>query len=955
VSSDAIFTHDTYAMARIPLAPTTPDGMAVAAPGLIAEGVFLASRSLDGADPDDHRVRASRTAYALRARTRTTPHGVWCAVAAASLDAEGTTLQLGDRHRCDTVPNPAWLLAVADRCLEAALGSLVLTVNDLAVRRGGRIECEHPGSAGTGQLSSVAATELSCWLLTRCSSPVPARSLIGEMRARWPGASDSDARTALGQMIRAAVLFTDLLPTDLRIDPLGHLRERLPAEHPWRASLGQLRGLLCQADTCPPGASRRLGLLRAAREIADRLHAVDRPFVVDTVADAVVCLPASAGEQAARTASVLWRIGHRTGPLGPWTARFTEMYGRHRLVPVLEAVDPALGLGPPGPDDALGAGSTLDDHRSRCLAGLITEALVRGRPDVELTPEHIRTLAHPAGGGVAPHTAEIHLRLWLSEDGRPLLAVGPHAAQDAGSAAARFTRLVPELARTDARQPAGEGAAVPAEIVCRPLTARAAALVPETGAYPHRIPIGLPMGKGDLPLSDLVIGFAEGHLVLRSQQLGREVRPVLNSRVSRHLLPPVAHLLHLLGHAGERPWHPFDHGLAAVFPWTPRVVHDGVVLAPQRWTLPSDLIKAATRRSTWAASLAPWMAGTLPVLPAHVVVEESDRVIPVDLGDREHQEIFRRSVAAGARSVAEPLGHAPGSFPMESMQGRHPLELVVPLRRRSAPGGTGTSSRRPDPRAAARSRADDVVNPGQGWLSTAIRVPPRLQDQALRSLPALSPRLAYWLRYRTPALGAHLRVRVRSMTTPGDVDRARATLAEWAAALAHDRLSDGLLHIEPYVRESLRYGGPAGIEAAETFFGAGSALAHSALSLPRDDRFILAAHHCADIAETIGKIASANLEGPSPTAIGGIRLTPPERRRRDELRIRARRHVPVEGGTVPDFRSALDTLASVLPPTTAHLTASDLIHLHCNRLLGTDPGAERLARSLASDLLHRRG
>jgi hypothetical protein len=170
------------------------------------------------------------------------------------------------------------------------------------------------------------------------------------------------------------------------------------------------------------------------------------------------------------------------------------MYGRQRLVTVLEAVDPALGLGPPGPDDALGAGSTLDDRRSRCLAGLVTEALVRGRVDIELTPEHIRTLAHPAGGGAAPHTAEIHLRVWLAEDGRPLLVVGPHAAQDAGSAAARFAHLVPEFARAAAGRAAED--AVPAEIVCRPLTARAAALVPGTGAYPYRIPIGLPRGKG---------------------------------------------------------------------------------------------------------------------------------------------------------------------------------------------------------------------------------------------------------------------------------------------------------------------------------------------------------------------------------------------------------------------------------------------------------------------------
>ncbi|MFD4831302.1 lantibiotic dehydratase [Streptomyces uncialis] len=936
----ALFAFGPVAMARIPLLPA--DTPVPQREGLLEEGLFLASRPTAAAPVDSARAAATRAAYAIRAGNRTTPHGVWCGVAAARLDGGGSLLRLGERHRAFSVPGAQWLLGYADRMLDepGVVEALRITANNLASRRGDRFEAEHPGRGAGGQLGSVRVTALSEWLMSACDGPVPGAGIIDAVVDRYPGATRDDARTALVGMIRTGLLLTDLLPGNLHDDPLAHLVRKLPGTLPGHRDLVRVRELLHGADRHPPGAAERMPLLRAARDLADRVHPVERALTVDTVADAEVRLPVEVGVQAARAAEVLWRISHRTAPLRAWSQRFTAVFGRHRAVPVLEAVDPALGAGPPGAADGIAAAAVRDERRDRVLAGLLAHALAHGRDEVELSEEHIQRLGHDAGP--PPRSAEIHVRLLPEAGGALRLVVGRHAAQTAGSAAGRFASRLPSLG--PGALPSCEGGPVIAEIVCRPLTAGTAGLTGESGFAPYRIPLGVPARDGDLRPGDLAVVSTGRHVMLWSQSLQRQVVPVLFSRITRSLLSPVAQLLHLIGHAGEHPWHTWSWGTAEVFPYTPRVTFRRTVLAPQRWLLPDGLVTAAARRSTWHPRLDNWLTGTRPAVPATVLAEESDRELPLDPRDTEHQEILRRTVLRGTRSVTEALGHQRGEGAMTGPTGRHLLELVIPLhRRKTAPAPPA------DPRTALRPRTADTHLPGTAWLSAALPVPDRHQDAVLRQLPpAPDGTTAFWLRYDTPALGPHLRLRYHA--APETLNGIRADLARWSAGLAGQGLSSGHLHHEPYVQETQRYGGPTALPAAESVFASDSALCLAALRHGADDdeHLVLAALSAAAIT---GSLAS-------PAAARGGTLTRRERRHREHLRPLARTGgVPARLTTAWAARqdALLAYLARLPAPATTERCASDLVHLHCNRLLGPDPGRERIARSLATDLLHAHG
>ncbi|MBW1599429.1 lantibiotic dehydratase [Streptomyces sp. JJ38] len=905
--------------------------------------MFLASRSVSQASREDFRAAATLRAYDIRSRWRSTPHGGFSGVAPASFGNGPEALLLHGEHQAVTSPRPHWLAAVSDQLLDhpRVLTGLRLSRNNLVRRRGDRLEIEHPGPDGTVQKTSVRATTVSLGLLDACASPVLGKDLMAELIAQHPRATERTAEGALRHMVRGGLLLSDLLPVDPRDDALGHMLERLPPGAPLRPVLDRLRALLRQADTHCPGHADRLRLLCEARDMADAIHRVERPFAADTIVNATITLPERLAHDAARAADLLWRVGHLAAPAADYHQRFLDRYGAHRMVPLTEAIDPATGIGPPEKETAAGE---LSPTRATSLSQLLGTAVAHGHTEVVLDEGFLESLAHDDAGR-PPRTAEIHVRVLRAPEGDLRLAVCPEGgSQDAGAASGRFARRLPQLAPAPQRYDDGP---LVAEIVCRARTDKAGGLATETGYATHRIPVGVPERSGDIALDDLLLASNGSHLVLYHHD--RQVIPVLFSRLAPDLLPTTARVLQLLGHAGERPWHPWSWGAAGYAPFTPQVRHRNVILSPARWRLPTGLIQRARRHETWEGALSTWRAATMPTPPRTVHIEESDRHLPVDLDHPTDRELLRRSVNRGVTTVTEPLG-APDNNPavLPGPHGRHFLDLTVRLARRSP----GKASRRA-PRAAARPQGADSFLPGGPWLSASIPAPFDHHEAILRQLPALLDAHQdvierwFFLRYQTQHLGPHLRVRFHGAPTTV-AGTLLPALSRWSDALRDQQLA-GAMVLEPYERETERYGGSKAIDAAETVFAADSAYTLPAMAaLPdAEDRLLLAAESAAEIAR----------HTPEPrTALRGRSLTASARRRRDTARPRL-------GSGNPDFTpltalrnartKALHRYLETLTPEATALCASDLIHMHCNRLLGPHHDAEAVVRSLASDLTHR--
>ena len=170
--------------------------------------------------------------------------------------------------------------------------------------------------------------------------------------------------------------------------------------------------------------------------------------------------------------------------------------------------------------------------------------------------------------------------------------------------------------------------------------------------------------------------------------------------------------------------------------------------------------------------------------------------------------------------LAEDLGGC-----VESPEGRHRHEIVLPLVRKEAREADAAEREEPG-RAAASAPGEAAVRrvfpPGDEWLFLKIYAAPVSGDRLLREVVAPLAALHrerepeapwFFLRYSDPE--NHLRARFRASR------ETQRLLDDRAAELTQPLFRDGLAHrmsVDTYVREIERYGGGRGIELAEDWF-----------------------------------------------------------------------------------------------------------------------------------------
>ncbi len=945
-------------MARIPLLPADGAVEGGSLDPVVVEGITLTSReavpSVLSASGEGR--PAAVRAFDRRARLRPTPRAVFAGVQSVAVAERGSVLRLGGEHRPRSGPSPVSLAALADRVLDVpgVVERLTFTTNNLVRRRGQRFEHEQqPLGPGAPRLVTIRATAASVLVLRLCEQGTRYSLISAAVGERWPTVPESTLRNMVIEMTRQGFLLTDLLPADMGEDPLRHLLDRLPDGCDVHRLLEDLRARLHAADQLPLGTAPRLAALSAARDASARVCGQDNPLCVDVAADAAITVPRALLEDAAEAMGVLWTMSCTTPTLTAYHTRFVDRWGHGRFVPLVEVVDPVLGLGDAGIETSIEPAPAPPEHIA-ALAALLGDATAHGRTEVVVDAATVATLAVP-GSASPPPGAEAYARVLAASEadlaaGRLHLALYVGGTQDAGSSAGRFTSL---LAGSQLRVPDPPAGALVAEVVARPRIPVLATIAPPTGVAPIRIPVGIPARSDDLRLDDLLLVADAARLTLWSRTRRCQVMPVLNSRIGPRYLPAEARLLALLGRSGCRPWRLFSWGPLRDTAFQPRVRYRSTILAPARWRLPRLLTDAARDPTAWPAQLRSWRTSTVPQPPTVVVTDDDERQLPLDLNDPRDVELLRRYVRRGLRAITEqPGGDGTIQDVVTGRSGRHLLELVIPLAA-TAPPPTPARPITALPRPAGAGH----YLPGGPWLSLAIGAPVAQHDEILADLAGILPCLRsmfdrwFWLRYRTQAIGPQLRIRFHG-APPILGGELLPAVSQWGARLVADALAGGF-SVEPYDQEIERYGGLPAIEAAEAVFAADSDLVLATLTATHDadQRLVVAALTAAAAART--------LAGPDPSAFGRPRLDRAAHRRLADLRRLVNDAARDGTATVPPSHPAwagyLDALRAYhdrLPADRRADCASSVIHMHANRLLG-DSAQEQLARVLAIALLAR--
>ncbi|MCZ4506750.1 lantibiotic dehydratase [Streptomyces sp. ActVer] len=919
------------------------------------------------------RAAMATVRYVLRAAGRPTPFGLFAGVAPVSV---GCTpyVRWGETHRAVVRVDTEWLDDVIVR-LEGChdlLERLDVVLNNLAVRRGGRLHVPHGGPMG----ATVRRTSAVRVIEDAARGPVRFAALAEQLAASFPRTEPKTIGTLLGALVREKFLITSLRAPMTDTDPLAHLIARLHG---------------ADADTVPEAAQLLHELEAAHRAVHEhnrlpanrqepqrqqlaaqlrRLSDAGRsPLAVDLLLDAEARIPESVAQEMERAADVLLRLTRRPTGQGVWKeyqVAFWERYGTGTLVPVKEVVDPAAGLGYPAeyPGSRMTAPPPALSGRDERLLALAWQGLADGSREIVLTDELIDRIADdgPTWQDAPPHVemcARLHAdSLSALERGNFILTVTP--ARSAGTLTSRFTPVatgtgLEELYR---QVPAGIENALTAQLSFPPLYPHTENVGRVPAYLPHVIPLGEHRGLDDtaptlIDVDDLAVTATHTRLYLVSISRRRVVDPqVFHAMALDKQPPPLARFLAHLTRAFGPAWTGFDWGPhGARLPFLPRVRYRRVIISPSRWNLTADALPGrGADTGEWANALGRWRKQW----HCHGAVElrKDDRTRRLQLDVPAHAAVLRAHLDREGQAV---LTEAP---PEESYGwiGGHVHEIALPL--------TSTRPPAPDPLSGflpvlANSTLGPVPGSGQApWLNTKIYTHPdqfeELIGTHLAGLVAQLPDGPEWwfVRYRAPHDLDHLRLRIRTRS-PGQYTGCTELVAQWAAGLRREGLSSRLV-FDTYTPEIGRYGPGTALRSAETVFAADSAYVLAALqSLGTDgmDRRALAAAGMVDIA--------CALLGPDE----GMRwLTnrpaPPahvERGAGDQAIDLVRRSTPRARGWGDSLAQAWHRRAVALALYRERLAESmdldsvleSLLHMHHNRLRGLDREDEGICRRLA--------
>ncbi|MFE9336282.1 lantibiotic dehydratase [Streptomyces sp. NPDC007063] len=895
--------HHDYAdrLRKLWSTPGVPDAVRAASPHL-ADAVERFD-SLSGKD----RRKAVRglSRYLNRMSFRATPFGLFAGVTTGVFGEEQRT-RLGDtaigaaRARADS----GWVMHLVKRLAFGAQQPSELRVrrNDLLHVARGRVwlstaegygldagtEAARAGAPGDGGRTapkgrrsvSVRLTGPIRSVLDHTRTPTTLGDLAARLTEDFPKAGAERIASLLDGLLDSDILITAERPR-LLVPPAGRtdrddslLRSMLPpVTDP--AVAGAIDGVEAAIGAFNQGEIPVSELLEAASTpMPEAVGGHSGPTLqLDSTLnlDGPLVLPRAVADLAEEAAQVFRRVGaeDRYPPhLTEYAEAFSERYGHRSEIPLLEALTPETGLGPPrryrSPGQAYplpgvvprtvdGADRPEERPREAVLNRMVTGALARRELSVQLDDRMLDELTEvsAAEDDHRPPMPVLDLYLGLLAPGpgreRWRAVCGTAGVVMGGRTFSRFHDLFDEETRASLRELAAaeeqrQGDAVCAELSSLPQHARSINVTIRPTVHTWELPVNVTPGRETdrvIRLDDVLVGVADGKLYLRSRTLGRRLHVTDRAMLNWAGAPdPCRFMLEVSqGLSGTVSWFSWE-SLTWTMPFLPRVERGDLVLRRARWRLRrGDLAPASGGRrdgegaaaAVFAEAVRAW-ADTWMV-PRLVNLTDNDNALLLDLTSaaslRELRDSLERATDDGI-TLEEVLPAPDEGFLRDTAGEPYASEIVVPLVRVGADPGPVARHIRPRAVPGAEEYGIRSKRIGSDWLAVKLYAEPDAHDTLLGvGLADLTARLSehygvpspFFLRYGDPA--PHLRVRFH---TPEE--SARADVLREVSAWAYDLARGGHIADHTFVsyqREVERYGGPELIAAAEEWFRQDSA------------------------------------------------------------------------------------------------------------------------------------
>ena len=846
--------------------------------------------------------------YAIRMCTRPTPFGCFASVGLGHWNTSGSVSTnygaICKHARLDM----EWLLSLIGKInsIETVRRQIEYSLHPTCFSFGGRIYLNHIGGEhglSGGTCKSIKQNKMVTRLMHLADSQVSYEVLVNQLTEFAGEERRSSVISMINSLIDQGFLISSLEPDPSDHSPAETLLARISKLSGVEVLARHLSGLLMEVNKLEKNNEKAEDnqfeeIKKAAARVtasANELCAIESQtsehpvknadrhiFQLDsTFRSSNVVLPDSVSETIARMSEILLRL--TTFPTGlpdlhECKKQFLEKYGEHRYVPVLELLDPDIGIGNPYELSSASTSSSYSAKRDSHLNFLFSKTLRKGEKEIQLSTSDLGKLSTREDDARLPESVDAFVFLLAKSRaaiaaGDFKIAPGPYGmAFTAGRALGRFAYYLDAGTSLEFRDlfkpPSNEGES-DVQMVCLPRRARSSnvvlsPLMRDVAIYLNCVP-GKRQSDTDTVLfpRDVIVGVRNGQWQLKSVRTGDSLNVFAPHLLNLTSEPPLVRFLIDASRDGAVYPLSFSWGGLALQPFVPRITYDNLIISPATWQIETSSFteKADVTKFTeeFESYRKEWD------IPARCFIGVGDNRLLLDFSNPMHLQILHNQATKSHTSTIQ----VEEAFALEDFgwteqdNKTYVTEIVASLTQIDKPHSGKRNEAGHDKDAKQHSTFSQVRKkaPGSEWLYLKLYTITQLEEDLIANdLLSFGESLIQnqlcrsWFFVRYADQKKHLRVRFH-LKDPSDEIFQRVTA--WASDLMNTGMCTEFA-FDTYDREIERYGGDELLAVVEQIFHADSVACAHMLALTRnktalsDDKLLTAIESIVSLVTSLG-------------------------------------------------------------------------------------------------------
>ncbi len=784
--------------------------------------------------------------YYIRSKTRTTPFGVFSSVGIGGFKKQNQ-LKLNETAFLKKVRvDFGWIIKVVKRVEKECPSNLSFKLNHASYIKGKRAFLNYSTDGKSDEIS-IRATAVFDIVYNNCKELISFIELVQIIKCSYPNTSEDRIADYLMELIEKEFLISNLRPPLTVEDQFNYFIEQTEYSRLEVSFINKLKAIRNMIESYSQlsigeGETEYMNLYNYINSVEES----NSPLQIDLeLRDREINLDYKLRKDIGGLASLFTRIAtpvqKRSTHLEQYKIKYLEKYGSNCEVLLLEMMDSSMGIGAPisytNPQNEYFEMNQIDPNYTESMKNFFLMKYfkaVKHNVPIVLSEDELKDIQKlEVENQEVPVSLELNFFVKKANDKVALYLSPLVGSVDAGKTFGRFSHISKEFkeiikeANYKEKELKGnesyscELSYIPNEIRLGNVTRNISYRDKEISLFSN----GIKSEKNTVKIEDVLIGINNNTFYARNKSTGEILDFGANNMLNIFLASNVIRFLLEIPKDGKRDWSLFPWiEIYEGFKYIPEIKYEDIVISTEQWNINRKDLNLLSKYTFEEFKSKFILFRDEFNLPQKIYLVNMDNRLLIDSNDDKTLTVLFEELKKAKEAPIQIMALESGEDVLiDNNERAHATEIVVPLFKKE-------KEERSFPKFYAEVNNDRIKSPFDEWLFLKLYGKKSREEEIIAfeleqfcsELKQFEGVESFFMRYEDPQ--PHIRLRFKA--SKNKLFEVAPRVFSWVDNLRKKHMISDFV-ISPYEREVERYGGSKLISMAEEVFYADSRVAES--------------------------------------------------------------------------------------------------------------------------------